>query len=603
MPDLAYLDEHRGYIGTSGSGKSTTARVDVEKLLEQRRHVAIVDITGIWYGLRSDRAGTGPGFDIPIFGGRRGDVPIAAGDGRAIGKIVGDGVSAIVDLSSLRSGPEQRHFMADFIATIREKPPGHFQLICDEADEYVPEKGGIRDTAHLQVAEDMIWIAKRGRTDGYVLSIITQRLADVANAAFSQVQTIFAHQLTSPADTNAFGKYVKAHGTKEEFARIMASLPSLAVGDRFLYRPRLHFLELGHTPLPVTFDSSRTPGPGEARREPKLLSQIDVAAIASALAKPREEAAIAAYEAGAEVGQLLAEKDARIRELEEKLEEAAADRRLLTNAIEAFNARMGDVWSRWSAPINAIMDAQNELFGTMVLAGLRPPGERPVAEQSIYELAGLVQSKVEPSPSPPSTRPIDVAAFAASARSPQGAEIRVGRPPEDVEQAHQDADAAAPEREYRALAALAAIAPAGLTEAAWAARAGYSRKGGAWNRRLTRYRRAGLVEQRDGKFFISPSGLDQLGEELPDFPAPGPALVDFWARRLGGPGKILRRLGALYPQALKRSAIAQEVGMSDRGGAFNRHLAALRSAGVVQELGRKSAARLRVAPELMGEER
>jgi DNA helicase HerA-like ATPase len=241
MSDAAYLDEHRGYIGTSGSGKSTTARVDVEKLLHEKRHTAIVDITGIWYGLRSDRAGTGPGFDIPIFGGRRGDVAIAAGDGRAIGKLVGDGISAIVDLSALRDGAGQRAFMADFIAAIREKPAGHFQLVCDEADEYVPEKGNLRDGAHAQVAEDMIWIAKRGRTDGYVLSLITQRLADVANAAFSQVKTIFAHQLISPSDTGAFGKYVKAHGTKAEFDLIMKGLPGLQV-----YLNPEDAAELGH---------------------------------------------------------------------------------------------------------------------------------------------------------------------------------------------------------------------------------------------------------------------------------------------------------------------------------------------------------------------
>src|SRR5205807_387696 len=102
MTDLAYLDEHRAYIGSSGSGKSTTARVDVEKLLADKRHVCITDHTGVWYGLRSDRAGTGPGFDIPIFGGRRGDVPFSAADGDAIGRIVGEqGVSAIVDLSGL----------------------------------------------------------------------------------------------------------------------------------------------------------------------------------------------------------------------------------------------------------------------------------------------------------------------------------------------------------------------------------------------------------------------------------------------------------------------------------------------------------------------
>lgn len=157
----------------------------------------------------------------------------------------------------------------------------------------------------------------------------------------------------------------------------------------------------------------------------------------------------------------------------------------------------------------------------------------------------------------------------------------------------------ATDKEYHALAVLAAAAPLGLTEAAWAARAGYSRKGGAWSRRLTRYRSAELIERRDdGKFYATQAGLDQVGEEIGDFPAPGPELVAFWAKRLGAPGRILLALLKIYPEDLKRDAIAGEVSMSAQGGAFTRHMTSLKAAGVIEER-RK---RIRVAPMLMGDE-
>lgn len=561
MNDLAYLDEHRAYLGTSGSGKSTTARGHVEQLLREKRHTCVTDHTGVWWGLRSNAAGTGAGFDIPIFGGRRGEVPIGAADGAAIGKIVGDGVSAVVDLSGLRTGLEQRIFMRDFVAALRAKPPGHFQFVADEADEDVPEK--TRDTVHFELAEDMIWIAKRGRSDGFVLSMITQRTASIANEALAMAKTIFAHQLISPADTGAFGKYVKAHGTPAEHKKIMAGLPSLQTGERYVYSPQLHILELGRSPLPATFDSSRAPGPGETKREPKLLSQIDVGAIAAALKKAEPEEREIATGVPDRSLPLLAEKTREILDLKDELAAAQARARIYENLIVTVQL--------------AIDDARDELGLQRSAAGEDTAG---MARKAAFPC---------PAPSPPVAGGGEVLK-ASAARTPDSASPDQSPSP--------DAGPAA-DKEYHALGVLAAAAPLGLTEAAWAARAGYSRKGGAWSRRLTRYRAAELIERRDdGKFYATEAGLDQVGEEIGDFPAPGPELVAFWARRLGAPGRILLTLAKIYPEDLKRDAIAGEVSMSAKGGAFTRHMTALKAAGVIQER-RK---RIRVAPMLMGDE-
>ena len=59
-------------------------------------------------------------------------------------------------------------------------------------------------------------------------------------------------------------------------------------------------------------------------------------------------------------------------------------------------------------------------------------------------------------------------------------------------------------RKGPALGTLAVIHPAGLTEAAWAARAGYSRKGGAWNARRRGLVEAGWIERRDGRWYATP---------------------------------------------------------------------------------------------------
>lgn len=276
-----YLDTHKAIIGTSGAGKTVTAKDEVEALLTDRRHLCILDPTGAWWGLRSNSAGDGPGFDIPIFGGDHGDVGIEPDQGEAVGAIIAGGVSAIVDVSAM-DGREQRRFVLGLMRALRRKPKGNFHLVVDEADEFAPQTAP--DDFGFQLAEQMAWVAKRGRLAGFVLTAITQRPADITKAVLSQVQTVIAHQLIAPQDQKAIGDYLKANGDAATRKTVMASLAKLERGERWVYSPRLGLLERGMTPMPSTFDSSRTPEPGEAPVEPRMLAQIDIGAIRAALA-------------------------------------------------------------------------------------------------------------------------------------------------------------------------------------------------------------------------------------------------------------------------------------------------------------------------------
>ncbi len=281
-----YLDTHKAIIGTSGAGKTVTAKDEVEALLTDRRHLCILDPTGAWWGLRSNAAGDGPGFDIPIFGGDHGDVGIEPDQGEAVGAIIAGGVSAVVDVSAM-DGRDQRRFVLGLMRTLRRKPKGNFHLVVDEADEFAPQTAP--DDFGFQLAEQMSWVAKRGRLAGFVLTAITQRPADITKAVLSQVQTVIAHQLIAPQDQKAIDDYLKANGDAETRKTVMASLAKLERGERWVYSPRLGLLERGVTPMPSTFDSSRTPEPGEAPVEPRLLAQIDMAAIRAALAPKADE--------------------------------------------------------------------------------------------------------------------------------------------------------------------------------------------------------------------------------------------------------------------------------------------------------------------------
>jgi hypothetical protein len=278
---VTYLSTHTAIIGTSGMGKTVTAKGHVESLLDARRHLCVIDPTGAWFGLRSNAAGDGPGFDIPIFGGDHGDVAITRDQGEAVGAYIAGGMSAIIDLSDMDSR-DQRTFMLAFMRTLRKKPRGTFHLVIDEADEFAPQTAP--DNVGFELVEQLTWIAKRGRLAGFVMTAITQRPADIAKSVLTQMQTIIAHGLVAPQDQKPIDDYLKGHGDTATRKQVMGSLASLGIGERWIYSPRLKLLERGLSPMPQTFDSSRTPEPGELPIEPKLLASIDLGAIREALA-------------------------------------------------------------------------------------------------------------------------------------------------------------------------------------------------------------------------------------------------------------------------------------------------------------------------------
>ncbi|MBX3562934.1 MAG: hypothetical protein KF730_00005, partial [Sphingomonas sp.] len=71
--------------------------------------------------------------------------------------------------------------------------------------------------------------------------------------------------------------------------------------------------------------------------------------------------------------------------------------------------------------------------------------------------------------------------------------------------------------------------------------------------------------------------------------------VKWWSDRLGAAGRILQLLAAIDPRALTRDAIAAEVRMAPKGGAFIGYVAALKKAELIVEQGK----RLSIAPGLM----
>jgi hypothetical protein len=284
----AALDERLGWIGTSGSGKTYNAGGGVERLLQARARVVIVDPLGVWWGLRLLADGKTPSpFNVAIFGGPHGDLPLNEHVGALIGETAATmAESCIIDLSEFGSKSADRRFMAAFLESVYRKANGDpFHLVVDEADLFAPQKPQKGDEVLLGHMENIV---RRGRVKGFIPWLISQRPAVLNKNVLSQVDGLIAFMLTASQDRKPLGDWVSAQADEGAMAR--DQWPAADASDR--HRRRLASAapdpQDGPVPAKVTFDSSATPKRGE-KRQRRELKPLDLDKLKGKLATVEQE--------------------------------------------------------------------------------------------------------------------------------------------------------------------------------------------------------------------------------------------------------------------------------------------------------------------------
>lgn len=309
------LDDRLGFIGTSGSGKTYNAGTAVEILLSNKHRVVIIDPLGVWWGLRLNADGKSKGFDIAIFGGPHGDLPLTENAGALIGETaIGMKESCIIDLSELKTRSAERRFMIPFLETIYRKAGGEpFHLVVDEADLFAPQKPMGGDELLLGHMENIV---RRGRVKGFIPWIISQRPAVVNKNVLSQVDGLLAFKLTSVQDRDALDSWIEGQADKAVGKEIKASLPALEIGKGVVWLPGHQILRTADFPKKATFDSSRRLKRGE-KSKAKALKPLNLDALKTRLAAVEAEAKADNPKAlRADKAKLQAEKTALERQIE-----------------------------------------------------------------------------------------------------------------------------------------------------------------------------------------------------------------------------------------------------------------------------------------------
>jgi hypothetical protein len=317
LPVLDVLTGRAFLTGKSGSGKSNTASVVAEKLLDRGFSLLLVDIEGEYYGLKEEyeilHAGADEECDIQVSEEHAGKLASLA---------LEQNVPIILDLSGFLDEGDARDLLkavARQLFAKEKKLKQPFLMVVEEIHEYVPEGGGMDECGKM-----LVKVAKRGRKHGLGVAGISQRPADVKKDFITQCDWLVWHRLTWQNDTRVVKRVLG-----DSYAD---AIEDMGDGEGFLMTDWGEQIRRVQFHRKETFDAGATPGLEDVER-PDLKSVSND--LVSELQTISEEQAARDDEI-ARLENELAEREQRIAELKEELAEA----RDLSDMAEQFASAM-----------------------------------------------------------------------------------------------------------------------------------------------------------------------------------------------------------------------------------------------------------------------
>jgi len=289
LPLDGFVTSTQMIVAKKRRGKSYLAQVQAEELLAAKQQVVALDPTGAWWGLRSSADGKEAGYSIVVFGGDHADVPLESTSGETVAEaIVDQAFSAVLDLTSMRKG-ERIRFGSDFLETLYRRNRAAMHLFIDEADVFAPQVTRDPQQARLLGATDEL--VRRGGLRGVGVTLITQRSQVVSKDVISQIDAMAVLQMNHPKDIAAVRDWMEANYPEPKLIdESLRSLPRLPIGTAYYLNPeRNEFCQVAIR-RKRTFDSGRTPKPGERVVAPKVLAPVDLARLGKAIASTVEAA-------------------------------------------------------------------------------------------------------------------------------------------------------------------------------------------------------------------------------------------------------------------------------------------------------------------------
>ncbi len=358
-------------LGIRGSGKSNTAGVIFEELLNNNYPMSIVDIEGEYFGLKEKYevlvVGTGDGVEIEIDAGCAAEIAEVSME---------KNVPVVLDLSGFLSD-ERNELLMEYLSSLwnlagtLRRP---YIIGIEEAHEFIPQ--GVK----TELKEMISRIALRGRKRGLGAIVVSQRSAKVEKDVLSQAGMLLLHRVVHEVDMRVYSELLPWR--KSEVKEIITSLET---GNCIFVN--------GETVRPIyvrertTFHAGFTPSlEAVATPELKQVSASIIEAIERAReGKGRRTRAQELEEQLARLHEKIEEKEAKIAELEETA------RTLGYIKVEVPPTPVASLAGPAPAPLEAVTRAAEEtefvphLMGT---AARESAAERSAARERVASETG-----------------------------------------------------------------------------------------------------------------------------------------------------------------------------------------------------------------------
>lgn len=503
-------------LAIKGAGKSYGAMKMMEEAVKGGFQAVALDPTGIWWGVSA--AGDGPALPVLVMGGEHGNVPLESTSGEVVAEfIVDSGRSVVLDLSLMRKA-EMHRFMAAFLDKLYHYKATHrenLHVFFDEADTAAPQSPGPEQAKVLGAAEDVV---RRGRSRGLGMTLITQRPAVLNKNLLEMCDTLFVMRVVGSNDQEAIRRRVRVDASDADVAAMMQSLASLKNGEAWVWSPSsLGIFKRFKFGARQTFDSGKSPRPGERMAQPKARAEIDLndltAKIKATVDKSRENdpASLKATIAG----------------LRKELATAIADK---PKAIEKIV----------EVPVlkNGQLDRTEKMAARLEVAGDK------LAKEAA-ELRRLIA---------PATARAAHAATVPASPSPRVIQ-RPPTPARSVKSTNAGGDL--PKGEKAILIAVAQN-EGGAASDQLTVLTGYKRS--TRDAYLQRLRERGFIENGGNGFIATDEGIASLGHDFEPLPT-GAGLRTWWIARLPeGERRIFEALIESYPAPVDREFIGEATG-------------------------------------------
>ena len=547
------LTSTQAIIAQKRSGKSYTASVEAEEMLERGFQICVLDPTSAWFGLRSSADGKGPGYPVVVFGGDHADAPLDYRSGKAMAKaLVEHGFSAIFDIGDWITD-EQIQFVFEFSSEMLRINKNAIHLFIDEADTFAPQL--LEGKEQKKCLGAMSRMVKQGGIKGIGITLITQRSADLNKKLLSQIDMLTVLRIRHPPDMKPVTEWISANVGPAYASDVATELPRLEVGEAYVCDgPRAKGMRVKIRQR-RTFNSGATPKPGEERAEPKVLAPVDIQKLGEKIAASVEEQKANDPEAlKRRIRELEAQAPSRDEEREKMLGEAIQK---LESDLQGANETIEDLRGR-------IVRRDDKLSEVRELARkLNQALSDGTEEEGALPGAVLSPQRQAPFRLPPSLPMDKYVATVPPPRGDGGQPIKAGA--------------------RRMLGVLCQWYPKAIPEGMMAAQAQMKRTGGTFGDYKSVLRSNGFITiGADGRWAATKAGVDFMGANVHRSPRSTQEVVDLWSPKLkAGARRMLEVLIKARGHTLSREALGLEARVSAEGGTFGDYLSALRTAELV----------------------